>query len=39
VSINVLLRAASSSRITVLVFALGILAILSGILSFLTGVG
>ena len=39
VSIRVLLRAASSSRITVLVFALGALAILSGVLSFLTGFG
>lgn len=39
VLIRVLLRIASNPRITVLVVALGILAILSGILSFLTGFG
>jgi undecaprenyl-diphosphatase len=39
VLIRVLLRAASSPRITLLVFGLGILAVFSGVLSLLTGFG
>lgn len=37
--IRILLRFAGSNRITLLVFSLGVLAILSGVVSILTGVG